>query len=351
MRLLHVMATAPHGGAEAVMLDSVLALSGVSGLKQYIVTRDNNDRRLERIADAGIAYATTNLNPSLPALSRYKLARTIDRFCPDVIQYWKARAGRFTYTRHRERSFAWHGGTARSHRLGGCGWHQGSSVNVIADLLDSGIREDRAFVVPPFCEDIPPHGLKKSDFGIPDAAPLGIVLSRLHAKKGLTVLIDAVKIVEGLHILIAGDGPMRRALRAQLHAQRLENRVHLLGWREDYRALIDISDFVVSPSRIEPFGKSVLEAWSAGRPIIAADAKGPATLITPGKTGLLVKRGDDEALAGAIQTLIANPALAETMANAAREAYCTDFGRPQFIQDMMDIYTRIKNAAGPFGTK
>ena len=348
MRLLHVMASAPDGGAEMTMLDSVLAFAMTGSITQYIVTRANNDWRLSKFSEAGIGYATTNLNPTLPSFSRYKLARVIDRFRPDVIQYWKARAGRFTFSRHSARSVAWHGATARINRLSGCDWHQGSSASVIADFLGAGVPEEKAFVVPPFSGGIETEPLRRSEFGIPEDAPLAVVLSRLHAKKGLNTLLDAARMVDGLNILIAGDGSMRRALEAQIKAQRLNDRIKLLGWRNDRVALIDMADFVICPSKIEPFGKTVIDAWAAGKPVIAADAAGPSTLITPGETGLLVRRGDDEALARGMQQLIDFPELRFKLGAAGRAAYGDEFGRDQFIKGMLDIYQRVMESAGPY---
>lgn len=342
------MACAPEGGAEMLMLDSLRALANVDGLTQYIVTRANNAWRLEQISNAGIGYATTGLNPSLPTLSRYKLARVIDRFRPDVIQYWKARAGRFTYSRYRERSLAWHGGTEHLGRLSGCDWHQGYSSDVAASLLQKGVSEDHIFLVPPFAGGGVNEHLSREAFGVPTEAPLAVVLSRLHAKKGLNTLLEAVKSVEDLHVLIAGDGAMRAALAAQIKALRLGDRVQLLGWRNDGAALMAVADFVICPSKIEPFGKIVIESWAASKPIIAADAIGPSTLITPGETGLLVKRGDDDALAGAIKNLIASPALAQKMSEAGHAAYVAEYGERVFTKQMMSIYEKIVASAGPF---
>ena len=348
MRLLHVMASAPEGGAEMTMLDSVKALAQSGSIQQYVVTRPNNAWRLEQFSEAGIAYATTNLNPQFRQLSRYKLARVIERFRPDIIQYWKARAGRFTYPRYRARSLAWHGGTAHLNRLSGCDWHQGTSPEVVAELLHQGVAEDRAFAVPPFASSTEGDSLSRAQFGVPAAAPLAVVLSRLHAKKGLHTLLEAAKSVPELHVLIAGDGVMRGALAAQIKALGLRDRVQLLGWRNDRAALMELADFIICPSKIEPFGKIVIEGWAYGKPVIAADAIGPSTLITPGKTGLLVRRGDDEALAAALQQLIASPQMAEELGAAGRDAYISEYGERVFTKQMMTIYEKILETAGPF---
>lgn len=343
------MASAPDGGAEMTMLDCVRALSGIPDFSQYIVTRPNNSWRLEQFSELGIGYATTNLNPSLGTLSRYKLARVIERYRPDIIQYWKARAGRFTFSKYRDRSIAWHGGTARLNRLSGCDWHIGSSAMVVTDLLEGGANEERVFHVSPFASTPMVRPLSRSQFGIPQGAPIALVMSRLHAKKGLNTLLEATRSVAGVHVLIAGDGPMRGALRAQIKAQRLSDRVHLLGWRNDRAELYDLADFVICPSKIEPFGKVVVEAWAAAKPVIAADAIGPATLITPGETGILFRRGDDDALAAAIEQLLHAPDMAKNLGRAGREAYEAEYGEQIFVKQMADLYKNVRSTVSPLG--
>lgn len=348
MRILHVMASAPEGGAEMTMLDCVTALSQSSDIHQYIVTRPNNSWRLSQFSDAGVAYATTNLNPSFTSLSRYKLARIIGRFQPDIIQYWKARAGRFTFSRYRNRSIAWHGATARFSRLSGCDWHLGYTAEVISQLLVEGVDERHLFQVTPFAGGPRIGPVSRDHFGIPENAPLGLVLSRLHAKKGLNTLLEAVRKIAGFHVLIAGDGSMLGALQAQTKALQLHDRVHFLGWRNDKAELLELADFVICPSRIEPFAKVVIEAWAASKPVIAADTIGSSTLITPGKTGVIFRRGDDDALATAINSLIASPDEIKSIGAAGKKAYDAEFGQHLFVEQMLALYERVLSEAGPF---
>ena len=96
MRIMHVMAGAVEGGAENIMLESVCALAE-AGLEQYVITRPNNQFRLDTFASAGIGYATCRFNLRWPFSTRKKIREAIERFRPDVIEYWMGRAGQFGY--------------------------------------------------------------------------------------------------------------------------------------------------------------------------------------------------------------------------------------------------------------
>ena len=76
--------------------------------------------------------------------------------------------------------------------------------------------------------------------------------------------------------------------------------MRFLGWRTDRGALLRAADICVLPSRWEPFGTVMLEAWAAGTPLVAAASQGPAALIEDGGNGLLVPVDDVAALAAAV---------------------------------------------------
>jgi glycosyltransferase involved in cell wall biosynthesis len=130
-------------------------------------------------------------------------------------------------------------------------------------------------------------------------------LGRLHRNKGFDILLEALANVPYLHLVLAGDGPERAALEREIARLRLKPRVHLIGWRDDTAALMAAADLVVLPSRHEPLGNVVIEAWAHGVPIVAAAASGPASLIRPGENGWLVPIEDAAALAAAIRTVLA----------------------------------------------
>ncbi|MEM8921260.1 MAG: glycosyltransferase family 1 protein, partial [Pseudomonadota bacterium] len=90
MRVMHVMAGAKEGGAENIMLESVLALAE-AGFEQFVLTRPHNAFRLQEFEKAGIETATAGFNNAWPFPTRSALKSAIASFKPDVIEYWMGR--------------------------------------------------------------------------------------------------------------------------------------------------------------------------------------------------------------------------------------------------------------------
>jgi glycosyltransferase involved in cell wall biosynthesis len=113
----------------------------------------------------------------------------------------------------------------------------------------------------------------------------------------------------GWTLRIYGGGPERAALQAQIESEGMAGRIELMGpTRQLGRALAEASVFVLS-SRFEGFGLVILEAMSAGLPVVSFDCpRGPAEIITSGRDGTLVPPEDVPALADALDELVADAA-------------------------------------------
>ena len=156
---------------------------------------------------------------------------------------------------------------------------------------------------------------------MPEGARIVLALGRLHPNKAFDVLIRALPALPGVHAVIAGEGPECAALLELAHREGVADRLHLIGWRSDTAALLAAADVLVCPSRHEPLGNVVIEAWSARRPVVAAAADGPRELITAGDDGLLVPPEDAAALGRAIASLLNDPDRAKALAEAGRVRY------------------------------
>ena len=344
MRVMHIMAGAPEGGAENIMLESVCALAE-AGLEQFVITRPNNSFRLNQFAEAGIGYATCSFNLRWPFPTRGKIKDAVARFRPDVIEYWMGRAGQFAPVSQRARSIGWYGGYYKRERFANCDWHIGLTKDLLRHIRAQGVAEDRSLIVHTYADFENTKPVDRATLETPADAPVALALARLHEKKGLDTLLDAAKQIDGLYVWIAGDGPLEGALRAQARALGLEDRVRFLGWRNDRGALLASCDLVAFPSRYEPFGTVTVDAWAAGRPLVAADAVGPAAYVEHGVSGLIVPKNDDEALAGAMRAVIEDKALAAKLVSGGRAAYEAQFTKAAFVRDSLAAYERIVAAA------
>ncbi|MCR9091823.1 glycosyltransferase [Algiphilus sp.] len=100
-----------------------------------------------------------------------------------------------------------------------------------------------------------------------------VFAGRLAPEKNIPTIIEAARALPDLRFVIAGDGPLRRQLERE--TRRLDN-VEMVGWldREALRQLLDASDLLLLPSRLETFGSIALEAMARGRPAIVAENAG-----------------------------------------------------------------------------
>ena len=147
-------------------------------------------------------------------------------------------------------------------------------------------------------------------------------MGRMVAKKGFRTFVDACAVLRNRNVpyraLIGGDGDEAEAIDALIRGYGLESQVTRIGWVKDKARFFESLDLFVLPSYHEPFGIVLIEAMSAGLPVISAKAEGPSEIITNGSNGLLVPLKDAEALADAIAELLANPARAQQLADAGR---------------------------------
>jgi glycogen synthase len=132
----------------------------------------------------------------------------------------------------------------------------------------------------------------KKAYGLHPFSPLVFFIGRMEYQKGPDMLIDAIPSVLaqhwGVQFLMAGEGSMKSELQAKASALGLP--VRFLGYIPDseYVRLLHASDVVVIPSRNEPFGLVLLEAWSARRPVVACGVGGLAENIDNFHNGVKV---------------------------------------------------------------
>jgi glycosyltransferase involved in cell wall biosynthesis len=172
------------------------------------------------------------------------------------------------------------------------------------------------------------------------AVPLILAAGRLVEKKGFETLIDACAELERRRLPFAcriyGTGPLAGALHRRIDAARMDDRIVLPGWiapRALAEAMRSAAVFVM-PSRLSRRGDRdgipnvVLEAMSAGLPVVATRLSGIPEAVVDGRTGLLVEPDDPGALAEAIARLLGDAPLRRAFGTAghlrAREEFALD---------------------------
>lgn len=171
-----------------------------------------------------------------------------------------------------------------------------------------------------------------------------LMVARLHEEKGHRFLFDAIPAIRAqagpVTFLLAGDGPIRAELEADVQARGLRDYVRFLGRRSDMSELYTLSTVVTLPSLAESFGFAVLEAMSLGKPVVAADTGGMPELLRDGEAGLVVPQADGAALGAGIIRILRNPEEARRMGEAGRRR-AQDFTFERMIRGYEAVYERV----------
>ncbi|WP_310541466.1 glycosyltransferase [Phenylobacterium sp.] len=306
MSVLHLLGTAGEGGAETYFVDLVTGLAS-AGVSQAAAIRPNANRQAA-LAAAGVPTATFRFGGPIDILTKSQVAGFARRNDVKLALAWMNRAARHTPK-----------GPVRIGRLGGyynLKYYRGfdelvANTEDIAEwIVGQGWPAGKVRCIPNFAAAPPETApADRAPLHTPADAPLLLSMGRLHDAKAHDVTLQALTQIPDAFLWIAGVGPQEAKLKAMAAALGVADRVRFLGWRTDASALYRAADVCVFPSRYEPLGNVVIQAWAHGLPVVAAASQGPAALIRDGDDGLLVPVDEAEALAQATRRLLADPML------------------------------------------
>jgi glycosyltransferase involved in cell wall biosynthesis len=344
-RLLQAIAGAPYGGAE-IFFSRLAAALQRAGERQRVLIR-RNPARAQSLRGSGVAVVELTFGGFLDLATRLAFRREIAAWHPRIVLTWMSRATRLCPS----------GNFVHVARLGGyydvknyrrCDYLIGNTQAIVEYAVAEGWPRERVEYLPNFAPDLGARGKPaptgaRTQHGGPR---LAVALGRLHPNKGFDLLLEALAKTRDIHLWIAGDGPLRSNLEREASDLGIADRVRFLGWREDAPSLLARADLLVCPSLHEPLGNVVIEAWSAGLPVVATATDGPASLIEDGVSGILVPLPDSpgggpSTLARAIEQVCEDRALRARLGRAGRRAYEASFTEQAVVAQYRQFFDRI----------
>ena len=222
-------------------------------------------------------------------------------------------------------------------------------------LAQSGVDSRKIDVVPSGIEPTPPleparrAELRRTlDCGEGEVA--AITVSALAPGKGhedlLRAAAAAAKTAPRLRLWLAGEGPLERKLKAEARALGLEATVQFLGFRTDISSLLHAADFFCLATHSEGLGSSILEAMSAGLPVVATRVGGVPEIVEDGATGILVPAADPAGLARAMARMAGDGGLRERMGAKGRER-ASRFSAERTAEMTDRVYRAGREGRGP----
>jgi len=185
---------------------------------------------------------------------------------------------------------------------------------------------------------------KRKELGIMADGPVLGLGVRLTEQKGITHLLDAMKMVVSHYpdttLVIAGDGPLEEELKQKAGRLGIDKNVRFIGPRLDIPELLNLFDLYVLPSLWEGLPMVLLEAMAAGCPIVCTDVGGASTAVTHEVNGLLVKPADPDALSSAILSLLSDEEKRKRFAQNGIKRFQGSFSADIMTRKYEQIYLR-----------
>jgi glycosyltransferase involved in cell wall biosynthesis len=297
----------------------------------------------------------------LDVLLPLRLVRELARFRPDVVHV------------HSRRGAEIHGGlaavlagvpavltrrvdSAEPAWFGRCKYRPYAAVIALScaietQLTAAGVDPARVVRIPSavdtlrFRPDAAARARLLAAFALPSDALVVGVVAQLIERKGHTALLaslaELVREQPKVRLLLFGRGPLEAALRAQIAARALAGHVTLAGFRADLPELLPGLDVLAHAAVREGLGLALLEAASAGVPVVAYTAGGVPDVVVDGVTGLLVPVGDAAGLCAALARLLARRVERARLGAAARAHAERHFGIDGLVDAHLSLYGRV----------
>ncbi len=178
--------------------------------------------------------------------------------------------------------------------------------------------------------------------------PVVGALGALTAEKGHQTLLAAwsriVQRFPNALLVLIGEGPCRPSLEAYCRSHGLESSVCFTGFRSDSIALLKSLDLFCIPSLSEGLSSALLEAMGCGLPVVATAIGGNVELVVDGETGSLAPSGDDRELAAALDRLLLDVPMRQSMGRKGRERIERQFTVERKVAQTEGIYLELLDA-------
>ncbi len=317
MRILQVDSGREWRGGQNQVRLLCRELARDADVEQLLVTREDSELA-RRAAAEGVTVRGTAWDIGLDPRAWWHLRRTISAFQPDIIHAHDSHGLTLAATAAMGRTLV----AARrvDFHVGRFGaWRRPDRIIAVSEavkqvLIGDGLAADAITVV---LDGIDPDEIRQA------AVPPLDIRSQLHLSPNALLAVNAAALVDHkdhktliraartartlepqLHWVIAGEGPQREALAAEITRLDLQGRVHLVGWIDRIEALIAAANIFVMSSKLEGLGSVILNALALDRPVVATAAGGIPEILPP---EFLVPPGAAETLARKVADVLHNP--------------------------------------------
>ncbi|MEJ5238217.1 glycosyltransferase [Limisphaera sp. VF-2] len=342
MRVANVMLGRGRGGLEESFVVYHLALR--AGGHEVVSLLDGRAAVRPDVEALGVPVLATRIWSHWDPWTVWQVRRRLRQARPDVVVCHGNRAGRLVLRAARGRwPVVARLPNYRFRRILGCD----GFIAILPDqrdaLIRAGVEAARVFHIPSMLPELP--AARRTG---PTAPPVIVAMGRWVSIKGFDLFLRALAWLKARgHLfrgVLAGDGPERPRLLQLLNTLQLQEQVELPGWITDRTAFWRRATLACVPSWTEAFSRVLLEAMAHEVAVVVTDSEGPRQIVEHERTGLVVPRGDWQAMGQALERLLLEGCFRSSLAAAARrkveQCYTLEATAPQLSAALETVRAR-----------
>ncbi len=349
----HVIASRRLGGAERFFVRCIHALNE-NGHHAVAVIRSGG--MISDLLNSGVRQIHIGMHNNYDLFSAVKLRHSIYMERPPIVQTYMGRATRLTRISPGK-------GIIHIARLGGFykinGYFRhahawiGNTKGVCDYMVREGLPADRVYLIGNFVDIPEPFpaarvtALRRS-IGVAEDALIVFSLARFIRKKGIEDLLTAFSKLPAeinnrpLRLVIAGTGPGESSLQKLSETLGLDGRVVWAGWQNKPDIYFDMADLFVCPSRHEPLGNVILEAWAHSLPVVTTSTDGAMELVIDGHNGVLTPLNSPRELGDRLLELLqSDPEERKRIGSNGMETLLEKYSKNRIIQSYLELYDKL----------
>lgn len=367
-RILQVIPTLVRGGAEKQLTLLATGLKA-KGWDVHVCVLTHTGPLEEQLRKADVPLSFINKRWKLDPFAYRRLKQEIERLQPDLVHTWLFAANAYG----RQAALAagvkhvvagercvdpWKGAlqlwidrylARRTERI------VTNSSGVREFYASKGLPAEKFAVIPNGIGPFAPQSNEAvtreellAEFGLPQNSKLIGAIGRLWPQKRVKDIIwsaDLIKCVrDDVHYLIVGDGPQRCRLERYAEQCEVSDKVHFLGERSDIPRILPHLDLLMLASSYEGQSNAIMEAMSAGVPVVASDIPGNRDLVLSDETGLFFDVGDRAGLAQKALMILDDADLASRLGAEGKRRILQEFSVERMIAKHEELYRSLCNA-------
>ena len=325
------------GGAERFFVNLSRAFAK-RGIEQKFFIRPN------RTWEAQIAELGPVIKNNFSRVSPYSLFAHVQaefivrKWKPDAVMAWMPRAGRLLHRWPNTIKLARMGDfPANLKHFNNCDILVGNLPGIATRCRDLGWKKP-VITISNFSREVELKEISRDILNTPTSNFIVTASGRFVPRKGFDVLIKSIAKIPNITLWLMGEGPEKQKLVNLSSELDISDRIKFLGWVEEPIHYIKASDAFVMPSRHEPLGNALLEAWRAKVPTVSTKSEGPTWYMRDKVDGVLTDIDNVDQISSALSSLIQNENLRNFYVKNASERLEQMFNEEAVVTAYLNVF-------------